>query len=200
MLRKAIASLTLAVAATSAAAVASTPDELKILPNTNLATIAPVLRNAGLTPQTITVNGEESLVIRSGEVSLILRPTVCRPECAGLLMYTLFEGDAPAAVMNSFNGRTPPTVAYTAQGNTVLSRYLIADHGMTTGSFLVNVMVFDNTVTKWLNDSRQTMARSVSLSAEPRTLSNFERETEAYLGEIMSRPELFSGRDHSESY
>ncbi|MEM1379137.1 MAG: hypothetical protein AAGH41_00780 [Pseudomonadota bacterium] len=179
----------------------SSPSDLTILPNTNVATLMPALSNAGLTPQRITVSGEESIVVRSGDIAILLRPTVCNPNCAGLLMYTLFEGAAAANTINSYNGNTPPTVAFTAQGNTILSRYLIADHGMTQGSFLVNVVVFDNTVAKWLDMSRRAVAQSVSLGPQGEPVkSNFQRETEEYLKEAMSRRELFSGRDTDESY
>lgn len=183
----------------TATAAPSGETELEILPNTNVATIAPVLRNAGMLPETITVGDSDSLVVRSGDLAIILRPTVCRPDCAGLLMYTLFEGTSPASMMNSFNERTPPTAAYTTQGNTVLSRYLIADHGITAGSFMVNLVVFDNTVSKWLQDRGRNMAQSVGL-ADPAPETNFSRETEAFLSEVMARPELFSGQAQRQSY
>ncbi|MEM9838827.1 MAG: YbjN domain-containing protein [Pseudomonadota bacterium] len=201
MIRKALISALFAAVATTSAQAQSTPAELTVIPNMNLETIAPVLRNAGLAPQTVTINGEDSLVVPSGDVKLVFRPTVCNPDCAGLLMFSLFQGNAPSNLMNDFNSRTPPTAAYTAQGNTVLSRYLIADHGITTGSLMVNVMVFDNTVTKWLNDRSRTLARSVSVAEQNRIPSNFERETEDYLADMMSRRELYSGlNSHSESY
>lgn len=174
----------------SASALAS--DDMRVLPNVSLDTIAPVLRNRGLTPKTIEVGGTQSLVVQSDDLQIIMRPTVCRPECTGLLLYTLFQGTAPAGLVNAYNEDTPPTVAYTAQGNTVLSRYLIADHGITEGSFIVNLVVFDNTVTKWMNSTTTSRAMSVSADAAmPAT--NLGRESEDYLRALMDRPDLFSG-------
>lgn len=190
----------LAVLAAFAASTASAqiPDKLakKLLPDVSAETIRPILRQQGLVPETQTISGEDVLVLRSDRHSIILQPRVCNPDCTGLLMITLMEGSAPTHLVNGFNQQTPPTMAYTQNGATVLSRYLIADHGITAGTLLVNVGVFDETVRKWLS-SRQVSPLSVSLKDQAPAIE-FDQETQALIGEIRRRPELISGRIQSD--
>jgi hypothetical protein len=186
----------LAVAAalltSTAAAQLSDAQARKVLTDVNASTIAPVLRNAGMNPQTTTILGEDALVLKGGGMTTVLRPRVCNPNCVGLLVYTVVRGSAPADSLNAFNETTAPTSAYVHQGNTVLSRYLIADHGITAGTFLVNVAVFNSTVDKWLNNSRSAAALSVSLDGS--MPSDIDSETEAFLAEIAKRPDLMTER------
>ncbi|GGY43247.1 YbjN domain-containing protein [Parvularcula lutaonensis] len=189
----------LAILAAFAASVASAQIPAKLartlLPDVSAETIRPVLRQQGLTPETQTISGRDVLVLRSDRHAIILQPRVCNPKCTGLLMITLMEGSAPSHLVNDFNQETPPTMAYTQNGATVLSRYLIADHGITAGTLLVNIGVFDETVRKWLSNQRAS-SLSVSL-AEQGPAPEIDTETRELLSEIRRRPELISGRIQS---
>ncbi|MEM1409435.1 MAG: hypothetical protein AAGG79_01670 [Pseudomonadota bacterium] len=178
----------------TAFAAESSEAQRALIPNTNIESLRPVLQDAGLTPEQVTLGGgADSLVIRSNGLVMIMQPTVCSPDCAGLRMYALFGGTSAAPVMNNYNSSTPPTVVFSDGGNTVLSRYLIADHGMTVGSFIVNVKVFENTLRKWQTESDRAAAQSVGLSLDaPSAEVSYERENAELLGEMMRRPELYS--------
>lgn len=164
-----------------------------ILDNTNAATLLPVLRSAGYFPQTSTLQGDDVISIRFGNDVVLLRPRVCNEECRGLLMFVVIEGAAPAQVMNAFNQQTPATVAYTSGNATVLSRYLIADHGITAGSFLVNLDVFARTVQKWTRTRGAGKTLSVSLLSQSQAAGR-DPEAEALIADVLTRPELVSGR------
>ncbi|NNU15282.1 hypothetical protein HK107_02945 [Parvularcula sp. ZS-1/3] len=165
----------------------------EVLNDTNAATLGPVLRAQGLFPETLTIENREVLVVRQNGNVVMLRPRVCNPDCTGLLMYIVMEGAAPASSINAFNQQTPATVAYTNGQATVLSRYLIADHGITAGTFLVNLDVFSRTVSKWTQTRNARNAMSVSLlSSAP--IDDYDPDTEALVREALRRPELLSGR------
>lgn len=183
----------LTAALLSAVSVASARNTKRVMTDTNIATIGPVLREAGLFPETITIEERDALVIREDGLVTILRPRVCTPDCRGLLMYVIINGTSPANAINAFNQQTPATMAYTSGNATVLSRYLIADHGITEGTFLVNLDVFRQTVGKWTAGRRARGAISVSLlDAQP--FREPDQELEDLLKATSERPELVSGR------
>jgi hypothetical protein len=165
----------------------------KVLPSTDAQTLAPVLRNAGYFPEIIEMEGRETLAIRHEGDVIMLRPRVCNPTCTGLLMVVVMEGSAPSQAINSFNQQTPATMAYTFSGATVLSRYLIADHGITAGTFLVNLDVFNKTVRKWTSNRNSRNAMSVSLSSVA-TVGEYDPELQEFVEAVRDRGELISGR------
>ncbi len=175
------------------AAQAADQRTMEVLSNTNIETIRPVLRNAGMRPETMDIEGRPALAVRDSGDRVILRPRVCNPDCTGLLMFVVLDGAAPANAINSYNQQTPATVAYTNGRSTILSRYLIADHGITEGTFLVNLDVFKQTVRKWTQNRNGQNAMSVSLMSRS-TIGDYDPDTEALIREIESRPELISGR------
>jgi len=191
-MRKLLATLALSAAAFSGAQAQVNPQQ--VVPNTNLGSIVPVLQLAGKTPESATMGDDtQVVVVRSGSNVIIMRPAVCNPNCAGLEMYAVLQGSSPASTMNDFNLKTPPTMVFNAGGNTVLRRYLIADHGMTAGSFLVNVNVFDNTMNKWRQTLNSSASMSVSLAEPgPDAEGAYEAENAEFLNAIMQRPELYS--------
>ncbi|NRA29438.1 MAG: hypothetical protein HRU11_04175 [Parvularculaceae bacterium] len=191
-MRKLLASLALSAVAYSGAHAQMGPQQ--IIPNTNMDSIMPVMRLAGLEPENGTI-GEDTRVaiLRTATNVIVMRPAVCNPNCVGLEMYAVVQGTAPVSTINDFNMKTPPTMVFTAAGNTVLRRYLIADHGMTAGSFLVNVNVFDNTLNKWRQTLNSTASMSVSVEG-PKLGSEaaFEAQNIEFLDAILSRPDLYS--------
>lgn len=165
----------------------------QVLTNTDVATIRPVLRNAGLRPESMEFDGREVIALRDGGDTVLLRPRVCNPQCTGLLLFVILEGTAPASAINRYNQETPATVAYTNGNATVLSRYLIADHGITEGTFLVNLDVFKQTVRKWTQSRNSRNALSVSLTNQP-AVDSVNEDTEELLRLVQKRPDLLSGR------
>lgn len=166
---------------------------MEVLTNTNIETIRPVLRNAGLRPERMEFQGRDALVLQDNGDTVILHPRVCAPQCTGLLMLVLLEGAAPASAINAFNQQTPATVAYTSGNATILSRYLIADHGITEGTFLVNLDVFKQTVRKWTQSRNSRNAMSVSLMTRS-VPAEVDAETEELLQFLRTRPDLVSGQ------
>lgn len=190
-MRKSLAVLAIFGTALSGALAQNAPQT--IIANTNLDSIVPVLQLAGLTPQSGTIGGEAVAIVRSGSNVMVLRPTVCNPNCKGLQMFAQQQGTSPGGVINKYNAETPATTAYNLAGTTVLERYLIADHGMTEGSFLVNVNVFDNTINKWRRDSTQASKLSVSLNQpEANAESAYSAENKAFLEAFGRRGDLYS--------
>ncbi|MEM9810162.1 MAG: hypothetical protein AAF788_02955 [Pseudomonadota bacterium] len=191
MLRVAAAFIALFVFG-SASADAQSRSQRRVLESVDAQVIAPVLRNAGFEVEQSTIADNESIVVRSGDTVVIMRPRVCNPTCTGLLMYSVIEGTAPSNTLNGFNEQTPPTSAFTSDGYTILSRYLIADYGITQGTFLTNVEVFQSSVEKWLGAPRSgdVNALSVSLAEQPKT--GVEEDLSAYVGAITRRHELIS--------
>ncbi|MEO1657164.1 MAG: hypothetical protein AAFR65_05535 [Pseudomonadota bacterium] len=164
----------------------------KVMGDVNLQTVSKVVRNAGFVVEQATISGSDSLVVRDGVTAVIMRPRVCDPNCSGLLMYAVIDGIAPPMAINGFNEQTPATSAFTSEGYTILSRYLIADYGITEGSFLTNVAVFQSTVEKWLGQGTDApSALSVSLNA-PVPLADEDFELREYLDAVKARPELLS--------
>ena len=191
MLRIFVAAATLLTSL--AFAQAANPRAMEVLSNTDVETIRPVLRNAGMRPETMDIEGRQAITIRDAGDRIILRPRVCNPQCTGLLMFVVLDGAAPANAINAYNQQTPATVAYTNGRSTILSRYLIADHGITEGTFLVNLEVFKQTVRKWTQNRDGRNALAVSLMSRS-TIGEFDADTEALIREIENRPELISGR------
>jgi hypothetical protein len=165
----------------------------KVLPSTDARTLAPVLRNAGYFPEIIEMEGRETIAIRHEGDVVMLRPRVCNPTCTGLLMVVVMEGSAPSQAINAYNQQTPATMAYTFSGATVLSRYLIADHGITAGTFLVNLDVFNKTVRKWTQNRNSRNALSVSLAGLA-SISEYDPELEDFVDAVRERRELVSGK------
>ncbi|MCQ8185365.1 YbjN domain-containing protein [Parvularcula maris] len=195
MLRLIAAAAALAVSLIGAADASnlSNAQARKVLPSTDARTLAPVLRNAGYYPEIIEMEGRESIAIRHEGDVIMLRPRVCNPNCTGLLMVVVMEGSAPSQAINAYNQQTPATMAYTFSGATILSRYLIADHGITAGTFLVNLDVFNKTVRKWTQNRNSRNAMSVSLLSSL-TPDDIDRDTEAFITAVRKRGELISGR------
>ncbi|MEE4208717.1 MAG: hypothetical protein V2I43_05575 [Parvularcula sp.] len=193
-----IAAAAAACLLSSASAQIPAPLAGEVLPNVDIATILPALQQMNLTTERTTLGGGDVLVVRQGNINIIMRPRVCNPECAGLLMYAIFEGTAPSGVLNAYNESTPPTTAFTSGGNTILSRYLIADYGITAGSFLVNVGVFESTVRNFIGASEQAAAQSVSLGDQGQVQT--DPANQAFLEEIASRREYFSSKGTHNTY
>ncbi|MEM7740178.1 MAG: hypothetical protein AAF225_05200 [Pseudomonadota bacterium] len=165
----------------------------KVMSDVNHQTVSKVVHNAGFIVEQATISGADSLVVRDGSTAVIMRPRVCAPDCSGLLMYAVIDGIAPPMAINGFNEQTPATTAFTSEGYTILSRYLIADYGITEGTFLTNLAVFQSTVEKWLGQPRHgaPSALSVSLDA-PVPQANEDLELRAYIDAVKGRPELIS--------
>ena len=166
---------------------------MELMADTDVDTIRPVLRNAGLRPEQLDLEGHKTLALREGGDTILLRPRVCNPQCKGLLMFVVLEGSAPASTINAYDQRTPATVAYTNGNSTILSRYLIADHGITEGTFLANLEVFKQTVAVWTQNRSRNNALSVSLMSRAAN-EEADPEMDALLEEVARRPELISGR------
>ncbi|MEM0930261.1 MAG: hypothetical protein AAGI89_13320 [Pseudomonadota bacterium] len=192
MLRTLFVALAL-VATASAQADVMTRTPRKVMDDVNQQTVSKVVRNAGFIVEQATISGADSLVVRDGVTAVIMRPRVCDPNCSGLLMYAVIDGVAPPMAINGFNEQTPATSAFTSEGYTILSRYLIADYGITEGSFLTNLAVFQSTVEKWLGQPGGSgpSALSVSLGA-PVPQASEDLELRAYLDAVKARPELLS--------
>lgn len=90
---------------------------------------------------------------------IYLKPSCFPPEsgltgCPGLTIYTVSE-PVPLEKINDFNN---VSLVATAQSITdaevgdrvILKRYLIADAGITYGSFLANLTAFEDSITNWL--------------------------------------------------
>ena len=193
MLRILFAALAL-VATASAQADVMTRTPRKVMNDVNEQTISKVVRNAGFIVEQATISGADSLIVRDGTTAVIMRPRVCDPNCAGLLMYAVIEGIAPSTAINGFNEQTPATSAFTSEGFTILSRYLIADYGITEGSFLTNLAVFQSTVEKWLGQPRASGPSALSVSLDPSAVPQASEDLElrAYLDAVKARPELVS--------
>ena len=190
MLRTIFVTLAL-VATASAQADVMTRTPRKVMDDVNEQSVSKVVRNAGFIVEEATISGASSIVVRDGVTAVIMRPRVCDPDCSGLLMYAVIEGIAPPMAINGFNEQTPATSAFTSEGYTILSRYLIADYGITEGTFLTNLAVFQSTVEKWLGQSRAPSALSVSLDSNV-PLAQEDFELRAYIDAVKSRPELLS--------
>lgn len=189
----ALASVTALLSAGSAMA-----DELDVLTNVNAETIAPVFRNAGMRVEQTTISGNPALAIRDSGAVIILRPRVCAPDCKGLLMYAIFGGGASSSQMNAYNRETPATTVFTADGRTVLSRYLIADHGITEGTLMVNYNVFKGTLASWRQEKQRNPVQAVALSlAWPQTeyASKDEADDDAFLEAALDRSDLINDRN-----
>ncbi len=80
----------------------------------------------------------------------VLYPVVCsegaRAKCAGLELDVIFTADAPGAsyaTVNQFNREYALTKAFlSSRGEPVLSRYILADHGIARGNVVSNVTNF----------------------------------------------------------
>lgn len=182
------------VATASAQADVMTRTPRKVMNDVNEQTVSKVVRNAGFIVEDATISGADSLIVRDGTTAVIMRPRVCDPNCSGLLMYAIIEGVAPPMAINGFNEQTPATSAFTSEGFTILSRYLIADYGITEGSFLTNLAVFQSTVEKWLGQPSASGPSALSVSLDPAAVPQASEDLElrAYLDAVKARPELVS--------
>ncbi|GGY40032.1 hypothetical protein [Parvularcula lutaonensis] len=193
MIRTFIAAATAALLATSAQAQIPEPLASTKLPNVDRATLVPVLQQMGLRPETVTLESGEALAITTPSMTVILRPRVCNPDCAGLFMLSIVPDSGTADQINAYNSFVPGSKAVRLpNGSTAISRYLIADYGLIAGSFLIDLQVFANTVGRWQqrNFPMGSNVQSVSLT-EPGE-SQFDSEMQDLLDDVLERPELWS--------
>lgn len=165
----------------------------EVLPNFNAGPLVATLQQANLNPEIQTISGSEVLVLNSGNQKILLRPRVCNPGCAGLLMYSVMGGGASPSAITTYNANTPPTKAFQANGNVFLMRYLIADYGVTKGSLLVNIGVFDNTVAKWTETATGPIGLSVSVDLDDEIPApDLDADITELFRETVKRPELIT--------
>lgn len=162
VLRNALIGATFAAGAAAAAPIVSAPAD--VLPGTEAAAIAPVLAEAGFEISPVRLAGEDALLATAGDRKVILRPRVCAADgrCRGLSMAARIVDRTSPAITNLFNDRYPAARAVAADDSVVLSRYLIADHGVTRGSLAADVSVFAGMVDVWWEFRDGLSARTVS--------------------------------------
>ncbi|MEM9705300.1 MAG: hypothetical protein AAF850_04395 [Pseudomonadota bacterium] len=137
-----------------------------VLSNVDLVTLAPVITELGVPFEVTTLAGRQALRLNVNGAVVALRPRVCRGAngggCVGLEMMGFYSGVAPLDAANRYNDETPPSKAIVTDGGTVVHRYLIADYGLTRGSFAIDLQVFGSIVTKFGDYIGQGSASTVS--------------------------------------
>lgn len=123
----------------------------QVLPNVGFQYIVPVLQEAGFNVQQVNLDNQTVLRVQSGNSVVIMYRRACQQnaDCAGLWMLAFLNEGRPLPLLNRFNTVSKPARASILNGNVVLDRYLIADYGVTKGSFLVNVGVFFSMIDQW---------------------------------------------------
>lgn len=179
------------------AAHAQLPDTIarQVLPNVDRDTLVPVLQSVGINPERVTLESGEALSLRTPSMTVILRPRVCNPQCAGLIMLSVVQGSGTADQLNAYNAFVPGSKAVRLpDGSVGVSRYLIADYGLVAGSFLIDLNVFANTVARWQqkNFPLGNSAQSVSISLSEPEFGEFDQEMQELVQDVLARPELWS--------
>ncbi|MGV6819471.1 MAG: hypothetical protein ACWA5T_03115 [Parvularcula sp.] len=138
-----------------------------IIPSVSLSDIEPVLKEVGFETEIKTINNESLMVVRALGKTLVMFPKACQPDgsCAGLWMFAYLNGTSSLEAVNSFNQVAKPARASMVNNKVVLDRYLIADYGITRGSFIINVGVMAGMVDQWFQYSK--IQGPVAVSFEP---------------------------------
>ena len=134
------------------------PRVRELMNDLSFSQIDPVLRELGFSTHLVEQNGSYILVAQRNGRTIFFQPYVCEQApsggtsiCKGLWMLTASNMPATAAEVDFFNKNQRPTRATLHQSITQLDRYLIADHGVTRGTFAVNVEVFVSSIDVWLS-------------------------------------------------
>lgn len=153
-----VAAVFVAATSFSAAAQSSGPaSEQSVLPNLDLEIVQLVLEEAGAYAELkySERDGEYLFVIYEGRKAKFY-PTACNDTgCGGMRMLAFLNDETDPQTVNRFNVSYAAITAIDVGGGKVgLQRYLIADHGITRGTLVVNVSTFFHMIELWENFSK----------------------------------------------
>ncbi len=137
-----------------------------VVPNLALSNIQPVLQEAGFGAQVQVIQGEQMLRVTYNDFVMYMSARACRADgnCAGLWMLAPLNDSASMTTINSFNQNSKPARATVVGTQVLLDRYLIADYGITRGSFLVNTAVMFGMIEQWFEFKASAQAQRVSFT------------------------------------
>jgi len=130
-------------------------------------TVGGVLGELGAVWQAGSYNGGLLLQANAGgDLVFYLTPAACKgannTQCVGLAMTALFEGRSNVQTVMAFNDRFVfSSSGVNAEGNAYLSRYELADYGITRGNLATSILVFVAQAKQFqqeLSTARQTVA------------------------------------------
>ena len=193
------ASLSLGAVGTAAAQTmnALSDADTAMIFNFDYPTIAPLLDQYGYAHEPTSYYGNDAIKVSKNQTVMMLLPTVCRGAgndngCVGLAMLGFFRDSVSDAQNTAFNNRLFFSHAETTtDGNTVIERYLISDHGFSKRTFGVELEVFAETIQAYgsfINAYRQTVSFDSDQPAPGKIGNGFGTGGEPGRGHLRRRP------------
>lgn len=153
-MKYAIAALTLMFGGMNGALAQNAPvaDPTGVILNMNFESIRPVLEEVGFEVQDEVVGQINALAVTYDGKKAFLQPTACNSgDCLGLVMTALLTPtNTPTQdQVTAFNVNLNAGNAVLSDGQLYLKNYVVADYGVTRGSFVIDVAVFISLIDNW---------------------------------------------------
>lgn len=110
------------------------------------------LHEVGLEASIEKFDGQDAVAVTYNGRTGYLIPKACdEVKCDGLMMISVINPAQPATheQISYFNAEMNAGNAVLSAGTLYLKKYVVADYGVTRGSFLIDVVVFLSMIDKW---------------------------------------------------
>ncbi|MAK62635.1 MAG: hypothetical protein CMK09_16825 [Ponticaulis sp.] len=133
---------------------------LGLIQNFNPETIEPLITEVGLNVRRQTIGGSEAVIVSDARNwELVLQPTACGAAagCLGLIMLAKpdIATQPTAQQVMQYNANNNFMTAVMDGGNVWLRDYLVANYGVTRGSFIVELTLLYGALEQWQPPAQQ---------------------------------------------